>query len=254
MVKEKQSPIRDKPLRQAGQSLREEINDLIEDRIQQYLLLALFFVLLAGMEWYSWLTEMPRMPVLYTIVAIFFIFLAVYKFVTTLRIIRPMKLGLDGERVVGEFLELFREDGARVFHDLIGDNFNVDHVLICEQGVFVVETKTYSKPKDGRVVFDGKKILIDGYDSEAKLLIQARAEASWVKKILKDSTGKNVNVQPIIVFPGWFVETTAEGKKSDVTVLNPRLLKQHVGFMKSVLSKEDLMLIAYHLSRHIRMN
>jgi hypothetical protein len=164
----------------------------------------------------------------------------------------PLKLGRDGEKVVGEFLELFREDGARVFHDLIGDKFNVDHVLICTQGVFVIETKTYSKPHDGRIIFDGKKILRDGYNTEGKLLTQARAEANWVRRIIKESTGKTILVEPVIVFPGWFVETTQAGKSSDVTVINPRMLKRHIGQYPSVLSKEDLMLISYHISRFIR--
>jgi hypothetical protein len=128
----------------------------------------------------------------------------------------------------------------------------VDHVLVCSKGVIVVETKTYSKPKDGRVLFDGSKILIDGYNTGEKLLKQVRAEASWLKRLVKESTGRSVDVIPVIVFPGWYVESTKQGEASDVTVLNPRLLRGHVKGLPNVLSIEDVALISYHISRFSR--
>lgn len=55
-----------------------------------------------------------------------------------------LKLGRSGERAVGQYLENFRESGSHIYHDILGDSFNVDHVVISPKGIFVVETKTYS--------------------------------------------------------------------------------------------------------------
>ena len=35
-----------------------------------------------------------------------------------------------GERAVGQYLERLRESGPRVFHDVPGVGFNLDHVVI----------------------------------------------------------------------------------------------------------------------------
>jgi hypothetical protein len=251
-VVEKKSPLTAKPLRQAGQSLREEIQDKAYDGILVHYLLIVTFGVLVGLEWIFWYLELPRMPYVMTVIVMPVFLYSPYRMWRTSQDLKSLKLGRDGEMIVGEFLELLREDDSRVFHDLIGDGFNVDHVLITRNGVFTIETKTYSKPNDGRIIFDGKKILKDGYDMEGKLLTQARAEAKWVARIILESTGRTIPVTPVIVFPGWFVETTKEGKKSDVVLLNPRMLKSHIDYLGNQFNKEELMLISYHLSRHIR--
>jgi hypothetical protein len=251
-IETKSSPLKDRPLRRPGQSLDDEIFDRAWDGVISYYLLAFMMVTLVVIEWVWWFIDVPRNPYIFTLgVSPVFVF-SLFRIRQGFKKLKPLKLARRGEIAVGQFLEHFREDGARVFHDLVGDKFNVDHVLVCKQGVFVIETKTYSKPKDGRIVFDGKKILVDGYDTESKLLTQARAEASWLKRLIKDSTGKYIDVAPVIVFPGWFVETTKEGEKSDVTVLNPRLLRGRIEKMREQLSNEDLMLISYHISRFSR--
>lgn len=54
-----------------------------------------------------------------------------------------------------------------MFHDVVGDGFNVDHILIGPAGVFTVETKTHSKPKgNSQIVFDGETIRIDGFEPD----------------------------------------------------------------------------------------
>jgi len=59
--------------------------------------------------------------------------------------------------------------------DVVGDGFNVDHVLIGPAGVFTVETKTHSKPRgDARVVFDGEAIQVAGMEPDRDPVVQAR--------------------------------------------------------------------------------
>jgi hypothetical protein len=251
-IETKSSPLKDRPLRRPGQSLDAEILDLVWDGMMSYYFLACMMASLVVIEWGWWFIDRPRNPYVVSLGVLPVLVFSLIRIRQGYKKLKPLKMARQGEIAVGQFLELFREDGARVFHDLVGDKFNVDHVLVCQQGVFVIETKTYSKPKNGRILFDGKKILVDGYNTESKLLIQARAEASWLKRLIKDSTGKYVEVSPVIVFPGWFVETTKEGEKSDITVMNPRMLRGRINKMRKQLSNEDLMLISYHISRFSR--
>ena len=63
------SPIKDKPLRLPGQSLQEERTDLWDDKLEPWLILALFFVMLAAWEWLRFFFPTRVSPWFYTIVA-----------------------------------------------------------------------------------------------------------------------------------------------------------------------------------------
>jgi hypothetical protein len=77
--------------------------------------------------------------------------------------IRQLRLGRDGERAVGQFLERLRDGGGQVFHDVPGDGFNLDHVVISPHGRYVVETKTLSKPwPKATITVDGDSLRIAG--------------------------------------------------------------------------------------------
>ena len=43
------------------------------------------------------------------------------------------------------FLQRLRADGAQIFHDVPADGFNLDHVVVADKGIFVIETKTWSR-------------------------------------------------------------------------------------------------------------
>ena len=85
-----------------------------------------------------------------------------------------------------------------------------------------------------------------------KPLVQVKAAANWLKQIIKESTGKDLDVKKVILFPGWFIEPTAESKQSDVWVLNPKALPVFISNSRERLSGEDANLVAYHLSRFVR--
>ncbi|HEX9145591.1 MAG TPA: nuclease-related domain-containing protein, partial [Candidatus Binatia bacterium] len=55
------------------------------------------------------------------------------------RDVKALRLGRNGERDVGQKLEPLRKHGYQVFHDIIGDGFNIDHVLIGPAGIFTVQ-------------------------------------------------------------------------------------------------------------------
>jgi Nuclease-related domain len=247
------SPIKSKPLRNPGQSLDEEIERTIHDDALEYLLIPGVFVFLAAFEWYATAMSLPRQPVLYTIAALVLIAFGGYRVLLLRRRVRDLKLGRDGERVVGQFLEGLRVNGARVFHDIPGDEFNLDHVVICDRGVFVVETKTRMKARSmARVTQDGDSIRVDGYKPDRDPVVQIRAACAWLKRELEASTGKRIVIRGVIVFPGWFVETRRRPERNDFWVLEPKALPAYIENEPERLSPDDVALLAYHLSRYVR--
>jgi hypothetical protein len=171
-----------------------------------------------------------------------------------IRRVRNLKLGRDGERAVGQFLERLREDGAKVIHDFPGEKFNIDHVVVHQSGVYAIETKTYSKPDRGeaKILFDGQSIRMPGRELERDPVRQARAQAKWLQDLIVETSGKRVPVRPVVVFPGWFVVPTAEAKSSDVWVLNPKALPAFIENSNTQIAEADVHLVASHLTRYVR--
>jgi hypothetical protein len=189
-----------------------------------------------------------------TLVAVVTIAFSVYKVKKVRAQIQNLKLGRDGEKDVGQSLEVLRESGYRVFHDIVGNGFNIDHVIISSGGIFTVETKTYSKPAKGnaKIHYDGRSIQIDGVQPTGDILGQARAQRDWLTDVLEQSTGKKYPVRGVVVFPGWYVDNKGNPGHHEIWVMNSKMLPSFVENVPKKLEKEDLHLVAYHLARYIR--
>lgn len=142
MTPKTRSPLKDRPLRVPGQSVSEEREELLENTVAQPLMLALFLSLLAGLEWSRLYFNIKPSPIIYSIAAVMGVAYASFRIWRNIPKLRSLRQAMEGERVVGQFLERLRQHGFQVFHDVVGDGFNVDHVLIGPPGVFTVETKT----------------------------------------------------------------------------------------------------------------
>src|ERR1700677_3526682 len=138
------SPLKDRPLRNPGQSVQELIDDKLIDAFLYFMAPVLIFVI-AGMEWVRAYRRDTFHPWLYLSVGIVAAGVSFLKYRRILAELRSAKLGRDGERIVAEFLDPLRKCGYEILHDVVGGNFNVDHVVIGPTGVFVIETKTRSK-------------------------------------------------------------------------------------------------------------
>lgn len=157
MKNDSRSPLKDKPLRYVAQSADERLDDLLHDKILPYYLAACGLAVMIFYEWFRYFKPLDRPPVVVSMIWGSCFVVCAYKVYKHIKAVKHQKQGRDGERAVGQYLELFRESGCHIYHDILGKGFNVDHVVISNKGIFVVETKTYSKPASGKatVTFDG---------------------------------------------------------------------------------------------------
>lgn len=251
MRKKTKSPLTNNPLRTPGQSLDEEVQRILDDDVTPYLFIPIVFIILAIWSWLEWYEVIQRSnPIILTVVAIVLSIYSAFKLAKIKKHLKSLRLGRDGERAVGQSLDTLKRKGYRVFHDLIGDGFNLDHVIICEKGAYTVETKTRSKPAKGpcEIIYNDDGISINGYISDNKMLIQAKAQKKWLEKTIAELVGIKLTVIPVVVFPGWFIKDSHDKKRDNVWVLEPKSLPAYIDKQPNVISEEQVRLIANHIS------
>lgn len=133
--------------------------------------------------------------------------------------------GLAAERATAQELAPLIAKGCAVYHDVPGNKFNLDHVVIGPCKVFIVETKSRQKPGGrgagkAQVTFDGTSLHFPSW-RETALLDQARRQARWLAEYLYRKTGERVRVEPVLALPGWFVSSAVPN--TDVRVINPKM-------------------------------
>lgn len=248
------SPIKANPLRNPGESLNHRLQNIFLDGIVPYFIAALCFVLIAAWEWIRWYTQTSPNPVLFTVMAIPCIATLLWKIYKGRKEVKRIKLGLAGELAVGQFLERLRAQGSHIFHDIPGKGFNLDHVVIHSSGIYVIETKTLSKPDRGesKLVYDGNHILKNSTALDRNPITQVRANSRWLRELLENSTGKSFPIQPVILFPGWYIQLAENAQNSEVWVLNPKALPSFIVNNPACLRDDEVNMCSLHLSRYIR--
>ena len=245
-------PITKSPLRDPGQSLRNEINRLVDDKISIWAVWFTLAIALASYGWYRWMFDLPNTPVLFTVLAAVTASVCVWRLVSLRSQLRNLHLGLKGERWLGQFLQnsLLRE-GYWVVHDICDDDFNIDHALIGPTGVYAIETKTRSKPPgDVRVKYDGDKVLVNGWEPDRDPVAQARASAKRLSEILQEYSGREVAVRSVVIFPNWYVD--GPDRPTKTWVLNEKAFIKFLGNEAKCLDATEVYQLAEALGRYVR--
>lgn len=223
----RRTPLTSDLLRNPGESLREQVEDLSQDLIF-YMLALVYAPLLIGLQFLLQDRiehQANTLGIMFSYGIILFgstLFFAV-QMIRCWRKRQTLRLGLECEMAVGQQLNQLMLLGCRVYHDFPAEGFNIDHVVIGPAGVYAVETKGRAKPDKGlgaeeaRVVYDGKGLQFPGW-SEAKPIAQAKRQAQWLANWLKSAVGEPVPVLPALALPGWFVDR----KSRDMVVFNPK--------------------------------
>lgn len=247
------SPLKDKPLRNPGQSLDEKIVDIGVNAMGLFMVSG-FMVVLSALEWWRAVMNAPPAPIAMTLCAVVVCAICAWRIRKLYVQIQKYKQGREGERIVGQSLEELRSQDAAVFHDIRADNFNIDHVVICQKGIYLIETKTWTKPDKGAatISYDGKVLKKNQQIIDPPPTHQASAAARYLEELLDASTGKRFRVQPILAFPEWYIESKTFSNSFEPWVLNPKGIPKFIQNAKMKLPAEDVNLAAYHLSRHIK--
>lgn len=220
---ERKSPIGRDMLTSPGHRLREQMDDLNGRITEDLIVLMVLPMGMAGVFMAQVLTEGPehmwRVSWLYGLTIFVGITVATRRLLRKSAEMDNLRAGYDAELAVGQELDQLMCQGARVFHDLPGEQFNIDHVVISPRGVFAVETKGYTKQigSDGRagktnatVIFDGSALRFPGWTTPEPLQ-QAERQAKWLSKWLSSATGDTHTALPVLALPGWFVDRQGRG-------------------------------------------
>jgi hypothetical protein len=206
----------------------------------------------------DWLAEWlhtPPTPRVKTALFVATVFLAIWRVRKIKKESDQVLLGFRGERAVGQHLDKLRAKGYHIFHDVpSGDNANIDHVIIGPTGVYAVETKTHSKPIKGKceVTYDGTQVLINGFAPDRNPIVQALAEARSLRKLLAELTAIEVDVQPVVIYLGWYVISLKS--RSEVSVTNEKYFLKSIdgSSRKQTLDDSKIELLAASLERSLR--
>lgn len=113
--------------------------------------------------------------------------------------IKKIERGYAAETAVTEILNSLPDDYA-VFHNLPSPFGNIDHVVLHRTNtVYLIETKSHGGKLSADI--DKSQILINGKPTEKDFLKQTLDNTFWLKEYLSQTTGLDLFIVPIIVFP-----------------------------------------------------
>jgi hypothetical protein len=236
--------------RRAGQSVRAEKERLIDAWVIPFYFSTAFL-------WILWLLEVlrsrnhpPPAPNLFLCLAIVATGVSAIVFGRLWRNLGHLSRGERGELRVAEILDDLRLAGYRAFHDLVGDGYNIDHVVVGPAGVFAIETKFRSGA--GEITFrNGDGLFVGGFRDEKDCLKQARSNAAEVNRIIKENCRIDEWVWPIVVFVGdWRVKN--DWQTTDARVFTTDRLVSHILNQQPRLKRSEITLIASHLDRSVK--
>jgi len=253
--KHRRNPLTFQMLRAPGETINKSIEQLSED-IDQHLTFSGVVPLLCFSTYLTtrFIAKTNISPIFLIILALCYMTFSGIQLNKMLRQRHKEVLGLDCERAVGQELSQLMLDGYRIFHDFQADKFNIDHIVIGENGVFAIETKGRAKPDRGkgkeeaRVTYDGQSLQFPSW-SEQEPLEQAKRQAAWLSNWLSKAVGAPVAVKPVLALPGWYVER----KKPDFIIFNgknPQFLLKFKA--ESPLSSEMIQRVAHQIDQRCR--
>ncbi len=177
----------------------------------------------------------------------------------TTRDMHTYGLGHRGERAVATLLAELGKNGYTLINDIEakGASANIDHVLIGPPGIFVIETKTLTKPatlKPGeRPVITTKdgKLLRHGFPMDRDPIAQVRACANQLRRMLSPlPDASNIPIHMVVAFPGWWVDASAKNVNG-VHVINPKQINALTDSMRGTGRPEDISRVHKFLAQEI---
>jgi hypothetical protein len=135
-----------------------------------------------------------------------------------------MRLAYESRLATRRVLDPLLKEKYRVFHDVVSDQFSVDHLVVGPKGVFAIQTHAKSvsankqSPDDRIVTYNGRELFFPK-GSDHGIVENARINAEKLSQWLSGQAEAPVAVRAIISLPGWTVRrTSSEG----MPIINPK--------------------------------
>ena len=129
-------------------------------------------------------------------------------------------------------------------------------MLIAPQGIFVIETKTLSKPRQGdpRVSFAGETLKVAGFVSDRDPIAQVRASSRWLQSSATESTGEKIKARGVVLFLGLVHRAHDPGlaERSPSLGVRARTLTGFLIREPRTLDERQVAMFANHLTRYVR--
>jgi hypothetical protein len=247
--KSKKQPVL-KVRRRAGQSTRDAKERLMDNWLIPFYFSTGFLWFLWGLEEFKARTHQPPSPTPFLCLAIIATGVSAIVFGRLWQNFRKLNRGERGELRVAEILDDLRASGYRAFHDLVGNGFNIDHVLVGPAGVFAIETKFRSSR--GEIEFrNGEGLFVGGHPEEKDCLKQARGNAFEVNRMIKENCGIDRWVKPLVVFVG---NCTVKNRwqNTDARVFTADQLARYIQEQQPELVRREIELVCSHLERSVK--
>ncbi|UTF50635.1 NERD domain-containing protein [Desulfomicrobium sp. ZS1] len=129
--------------------------------------------------------------------------------------------GAKAEKAVAEALQELPDD-YYVFHDLEFPGFNIDHVVLGPNGIFLVETKS----QKGNITQENDVLLRNGRKFFKDFLNQCWSQTYSLRDHLGAERLGGQTIMPILCFSRGFVQI--RGRVKGVEVLNIRFLRPYI--------------------------
>jgi hypothetical protein len=254
--KRSRTPLSRDRLPSPGQSLLVEL-DVINKELRGYYVFAVLspatILAVHLLQSYFGGTEQNGIRLIVSVAGgISFCLFSIYKIIKLLKEKRTIRIGYEGKLAVGRELDQLAHDRFHVYHGFPAETFNIDHIVVTQNGVFAIETKTYSKPapidrvEDATVEYDGRMLYFPKA-VDYKTIDQAQQQAAWLSDWLGNAIGEPIAARAIVALPGWFVKrTSAEG----IPVVNPNQFSSLFKYIKPrPLSDSMIMRINHQLDQ-----
>lgn len=245
---------RDKLQRIPALGLQNQIQDLLFDVFGAFMIAVMVVCMpfaLAGIHQNIVSGSIPWSLLLVSVLGVIY---AAYKMWKSFSKLTNLRLGYAAEVATANELIGLQGLGYQVFHDVQADGFNIDHLVIGTNGVFVIETKGRHKRnkdkknggKDHELTFKDGKLFFPSW-VETKPLEQAVRQAKWVGEWLSKSSGLEVSPMPVLVFPGWYINRDS---KPPFPILNHRQLVKTIPTCRSqTFSNEQIGQIVFQVGQ-----
>lgn len=258
-IKEKKSPVNDKLLRSPGETLRQEIDKISDTMVEKLLFLVIMPVWIGSFLIIQPLSSNQNIDII-SLILVFLIFFPVFiwqsiQLYKLLSKRKNLQLGYDCELAVAQMLCPLYKLGYEIYHDFQAtDNFNIDHIAVGPHGVFAIETKGRSRSKENKegnwkIQYTGEKLIFHNF-YETKPIEQARSQAKWLFNWIKEATGEQAPVTPVLAIPGWFIDFP--NKITDVKISSGNFEFLTKG--KTLLPENQIQRIAYQVKQKCKVD